>query len=247
MMEKEEIKKLTVCWLSGGISSLVAGYLVRDKVDKFIYIDIEDQHPDTMRYIKDCGRILGKRVEILKSPYGSVENAVRACGLFRIVHTGFAPCTAWLKKRVRKEWEYAHRDYEITYVWGFDVNEKQRANRLVETMIEFNHIFPCIERNLSKADNHGISAMLGLKRPVMYDLGYNNNNCIGCVKGGMGYWNKIRVDFPEVFEKRAKLERELNNKILKECFLDELEPNRGRMSDEIMEDCSIFCMLTMEV
>ena len=33
-------------------------------------------------------------------------------------------------------------------------------------------------------------------------MGYNNNNCIGCIKGGMGYWNKIRVDFPEVFEKR---------------------------------------------
>ncbi len=37
----------------------------------------------------------------------------------------------------------------------------------------------------------------------MYDLGYPNNNCIGCVKGGMGYWNKIRKDFPEVFQKRA--------------------------------------------
>lgn len=31
----------------------------------------------------------------------------------------------------------------------------------------------------------------------MYDLGYANNNCIGCVKGGIGYWNKIRIDFPE--------------------------------------------------
>ena len=37
-------------------------------------------------------------------------------------------------------------------------------------------------------------------RPLMYDLGYPNNNCIGCVKGGMGYWNHIRKDFPEVFE-----------------------------------------------
>ena len=42
----------------------------------------------------------------------------------------------------------------------------------------------------------------------MYDMGYPNNNCIGCVKGGMGYWNHIRKDFPEVFDSRAKLERE---------------------------------------
>ena len=81
---------------------------------------------------------------------------------------------------------------------------------------------------------------------MMYDLGYNNNNCVGCVKGGMGYWNKIRVDFPEVFESRARLERELDNKILKECFLDELEEGRGRMSEEIMEDCSIFCMMAVQ-
>ena len=220
------------------------GYLERETIDKFIYIDIEDQHPDSMRFIKDCEIVLGKEVEILKSPYGSVENAIRACGIVRMVN-GFAPCTAWLKKRVRKEWEYEHKNYDLTYVWGMDAEEKHRADRLKETMFEFAHCFPLIERGLTKNDAHGISAELGVKRPLMYDLGYNNNNCIGCVKGGMGYWNKIRIDFPEVFESRAKMEREINSHCLKECFLDELDPNRGRMSDEITQDCSIFCMLNI--
>ncbi len=49
----------------------------------------------------------------------------------------------------------------------------------------------------------------GIELPAMYKLGYRNNNCIGCPKGGMGYWNKIRVDFPEVFERMAALQREL--------------------------------------
>lgn len=239
-------KKLKVCWISAGVSSFIAGYLEKDTIDKYIYIDIDDQHPDSMRFIKDCEKVLCKKIEILKSSYGSVENAVNGCGYFRFARTGFAPCTAWLKKRVRKEWEYEHREYDITYVWGFDVEEKHRAERLEETMIEFSHCFPLIERNLTKNSVHGMATTLGIKRPIMYDLGYNNNNCIGCVKGGMGYWNKIRVDFPEVFEKRAKQERELNNKILKECFLDELEPTRGRMSDEISTECDIFCMLNIE-
>lgn len=95
---------------------------------------------------------------------------------------------------------------------------------------------------------HGICYQLGIKRPVMYDLGYNNNNCIGCVKGGMGYWNKIRLDFPEVFESRAKLERKVGNTILKDfdgtpLYLDELDPNKGRISKEIMGDCDIFCSI----
>ena len=71
-----------------------------------------------MRFIKDCEKVLGKEIEILKSPYGSVENAIRAAGLIGNARTTYYPCTNWLKKRVRKEWEYEHRDYDITYVWG---------------------------------------------------------------------------------------------------------------------------------
>ena len=36
----------------------------------------------------------------------------------------------------------------------------------------------------------------GIERPLMYTLGYANNNCIGCVRGGKGYWNKIRIGLP---------------------------------------------------
>lgn len=237
--------KLKACWISAGISSFIAGYLVRETVDEFIYIDIADQHPDSLRFIKDCEKALGKPIKILRSSeYDSVEEAIRAAGIIRLV-SGFAPCTAWLKKRVRKQWELEHSDYEITYVWGFDLNEKRRAENVVDTMIEFNHEFPLIDNNLLKQDCHAIAAELGIKSPVMYDMGYNNNNCIGCVKGGMGYWNKIRVDFPEVFESRAKLERDTGGSCINGCFLDELDPSRGRMSDEIMQDCGIFCELAL--
>jgi hypothetical protein len=73
----------------------------------------------------------------------------------------------------------------------------------------------------------------------MYKLGYNNNNCVGCVKGGMGYWNKIRKDFPEVFSSMAKLEREVGHSCLK-IFLDELDPSRGNIKD-VVPECDIFC------
>lgn len=245
VMRGRNVKNLKVCWISAGVSSFIAGYLERETIDKFIYIDIDDQHSDSMRFVKDCENALGKEIEILKSPYGSVESAVRAAGGYFRINRRFAPCTAWLKKRVRKEWEQKHCEYDITYVWGMDVTERDRAERLKETMFEFQHCFPLIERNLTKEDSHGFCAELGIKRPAMYDLGYNNNNCIGCVKGGMGYWNKIRIDFPDVFESRAKLEREFGNSILKECYLDELDPTRGRMSEEVQQECSIFCMLSM--
>ena len=225
----------------------MAGYLAKD-VDEWIYIDIADQHPDSMRFIKDCEKAIGKEIKILKSrEYRSVEDCVRVYGSFKHIK-GFAPCTNWLKKRVRKEWEEQHKDYEITYVWGFDLNEKVRAERTIEANPQAQHEFPLIDRGLSKEEVHGLfERTFDFARPKMYDLGYPNNNCIGCVKGGMGYWNKIRVDFPQVFESRAKLEREVKHSILKDkagqVYLDELAPDRGNMNTEIFPDCGIMCYL----
>ena len=45
--------KLKVCWISAGVSSFVAGYKSKD-IDTYIYIDIADQHSDSLRFIKDC-------------------------------------------------------------------------------------------------------------------------------------------------------------------------------------------------
>lgn len=225
----------------------MAGYLAGD-VDKWIYIDIKDQHHDSMRFIKECEKAIGKPIEILKSnEYRCVEDCIKTAGMIKLPG-GFAPCTNWLKKRVRKQWEYDHKDYELTYVWGFDLKEKNRAERTIESNPQAKHEFPLIEKYLSKEDVHAMLENLGIKRPIMYDMGYPNNNCIGCVKGGMGYWNHIRKDFPEVFESRSKLEREVGYSILKESdgtplYLDELDENRGNMNIEVFPDCSIMCYL----
>ena len=236
---------MVVCWISAGVSSFVAGWLARDHVDKFIYIDIADQHPDSMRFIQDCEKALDKPIEVLRNnQYHSVSDVCRAMRFVRSAY--FAPCTNVLKKRVRKQWEHEHADYSLTYVWGMDLNEKRRADRLTESMTEFSHEFPLIERGLSKQDAHGILKRLGIKRPAMYDMGYQNNNCVGCLRGGRGYWNKIRVDFPEVFADRAKMEREIGHSIIRDCFLDELPPDSGRMQSEIMEECGIYCSMAYQ-
>lgn len=234
-------QSLKVCWMSAGVSSFIAGWLAGN-VDEWIYIHIEDQHPDSMRFVKDCEKIIGKEIKILIPEYRNVETACRIGGFINRPKVG-AYCTKYLKKRVRKQWECEHADYDITYVWGFDSKEKNRADRTIEDYPQFQHEFPLIDKSLSKEDCHAMLERMGIRRPVMYDLGYPNNNCVGCVKGGMGYWNKIRVDFPEVFAKRARLERELGCSCINGIFLDELDPDRGRINMEIMPDCSIMCYL----
>lgn len=232
---------MRVSWFSAGVSSFIATYLERDNLDRIIYTHIDNQHPDTFRFIKDCEKALGKEIEILQSPYKSVDNVIEQ---FRFVNSRYgAKCTDILKRRVRKEWENGKKD--LMYIWGYDIEEQHRAERLRESMPQCEHVFSLIEKGLSKEDCHGMLARLGIKRPKMYELGYRNNNCIGCVKGGMGYWNKIRKDFPDVFARRAKQEREIGHTCIKGVYLDELDPNRGRFETEVLEECSIACQLAL--
>lgn len=230
-------EEMKVAWFSAGCSSLVAAFL--SNPDEVIYIHVADQHPDTLRFIRDASRVLG-HIEVLRSQEFSDVHDVLTRVRYINGPSG-AACTLRLKKRVMQEWEKEHWGRH-TYVWGYDVDERARAERTVASMPEFDHEFPLIERGLTKSDCHAMCDDIGIRRPAMYDLGYPNNNCVGCVKGGMGYWNKIREDFPEVFAQRAKDEREVGHSCIKGVFLDELEPGRG-VNNPVVPDCSLACAL----
>jgi hypothetical protein len=65
----------------------------------------------------------------------------------------------------------------------------------------------------------------------------------------MGYWNKIRVDYPEAFARMAAQERKMNVAICKRyegknrirVFLDELPPDAGRYEEEPDIECGPQC------
>lgn len=228
-----------VAWLSGGVSSFVCAYVGRP--DRVIYIHVADQHPDTLRFIANCETALGMPVETIGDmDYRQSVDCVIERRRYVNGPSG-AQCTTLLKKRVRQRWERLNCEGGLTYLWGYDVGERRRAERIARSS-EWPCEFPLIERGLTKADCHALCAGLGVRRPAMYDLGYPNNNCVGCVKGGMGYWNKIREDFPEVFASRARREREVGHSCIKGVFLDELKPRVGRNSP-IVPECSLACGL----
>jgi len=233
---------MLVSWFSAGVSSAVATKLVADRIDRVIYIHIDDHHDDTMRFVRECEAWFGVEVEVRQHPYKSVENACRMAGGKGYINgVGGAACTHRLKRAVRKEWEAEHAGSDITYVWGMDFNEADRAERLRETMPDVWHEFPLIDKSVSKQHAHEILRASGIKRPQMYELGYNNNNCVGCVKGGMAYWNKVRRDFPAVFDARAKMERLIGASCISGVYLDELDRGAGRGTAPIVDDCGIFC------
>ena len=91
----------------------------------------------------------------------------------------------------------------------------------------------------------------GIRLPDMYALGYQHNNCLGCVKSkGAGYWNKVRDDFPAAFNARAEQSRRLNVRLVEvdgiRVFLDELPRGVGNYQTEPEIQCGIFCEMAQK-
>jgi 3'-phosphoadenosine 5'-phosphosulfate sulfotransferase (PAPS reductase)/FAD synthetase len=233
-----------VSWFSAGITSTVATLKAIEKfglenVD-IIFFETGNHHPDNERYIADCEKLFGKKITTYQNEkYADIYEVFRDR---RFINSPYgAPCTKFLKKRMRQVWEKDHDWKHQVFGFEFQGREMKRAERFSKNYPHTKAIFPLIEDEMTKEDCINLIQSHGIVLPQMYLLGYSNNNCIGCVKGNMGYWNKIRQDFPEVFEKMAALERELDAKCMKERFLDELEEGRGYTPKAYVESCGIFC------
>lgn len=251
-----------VAWFSCGATSAVAAKMAirwAEDNDRECVVALCDtlstEHPDNERFIGDIERWLGREVLRLRSERYADTWAVWEDRRYLAGVQG-APCTLELKKRVRQQFE---RPFSDVQVFGFDAAEDRRANRFRENNPEANLWAPLIEAGLTKEDCIGILEDAGIERPAMYRLGYRNNNCIGCVKGGAGYWNKIRRDFPDVFKRMAALERNIGAAICKtepldrstgrrqrlRVFLDELPENAGRYEQEPAVECGVLCQLEL--
>lgn len=237
----------TICWFSCGATSAVAAYLTLKSTPdaNIVYCDTGSEHPDNARFLADCERWYGKKIEIIKSKkYTSVDDVIEKRRYMNGIHG--ATCTGELKKIPRFEYQRI----DDVHVFGFHTGERDRAQHFSEANIELTIETPLINAMLDHADCLAMLREVGIKPPVMYELGYLHSNCLGCVKaGGAGYWNKIRVDFPDVFARRAQQERMVDHALVRingvPVFLDELPLNVGRYEAEPEQACSILCQIAL--
>ncbi len=232
----------TIIWFSCGAASFTCAYLLRDTDALLVYCDTGSEHPDSNRFLMDAEKLLGKKVIILKSAeYTDHFDVIEKTRYVNGVKG--ARCTAELKKKLRLQFQQV----DDLHIFGYtaDKNDRDRADRFKQTFPEVNSSFPLIEKSLTKENCLQIVNRLGLEIPMMYRLGFDNNNCIGCVKGGKYYWNQIRKHFPEQFDRMAKLERSIGHSCIKDVFLDELDPKSGRKSQEKNMSCDMLCEMAV--
>ncbi len=235
----------TVCWFSAGAPSAVAAKLsLANGPCEIAYTDPGSEHADNARFLDDCEVWFGQEVLRLRSTRYANTWDVFEKTRFLVSPFG-ARCTIELKKKVR---QLAYPDPTTVHVFGYTVDEQHRADRFREQNPGVTLLTPLVDHGLTASDCKAMVERAGIELPITYRLGYEHANCIGCVKAsGMGYWNKIRDDFPEVFTRMALLERDIGHSVCKDgngpVWLDELERGRGDYATEPKIDCSLFCAI----
>lgn len=238
-----------ISWFSHGAASAVATKLVISEGEPVTVVNCEviEEHPDNKRFLRDCEEWFGQKIIILgndkykRSIYEVFNKTNWLSG-----HAG-ARCTIELKKRVREDFEQPGD----TQIFGYTVEEQNRVDRFIDANNDVDFRAPLIERGLTKADCLAMIHNAGIELPAMYRLGYNNNNCRGCVKASSpAYWKKIQIDFPEMFDAMAAQEKRLGVKICKATVdgvpdvrmpLTELPEWIDPKDDSIDFQCGIFC------
>jgi len=238
-----------ISWFSCGAASAVATKLALSESTtpvEIVYCHVREEHPDNMRFKRDCEQWFGQEIKVIRNEKydGSIYNVFEKTKY--LVGIAGAPCTRLLKKEMRKDYEQAGD----RQVFGYTVEEQDRVDRFIDANNDVNLWSILIDKGLTKQDCLAILQRAGIELPAMYKLGYQNNNCIGCVKGGAGYWNKIRIDFSEQFDRMAAMEKKIGAKILKigdeRIWLSDLPKDAGDYPKEQAIECGIFCHMAEE-
>jgi hypothetical protein len=215
----------TVVWFSCGAASAVAAKLAVESRQpvSVVYCDTSaSESPDNRRFMADVTRWIGQPIEVIGSEkYGSVDDVIDQ----RRYMSGVAGalCTVELKKIPR----FAYQRPDDVHVFGLTADEGPRIERFESNNPELSLWWVLQEAGLTKGDCLARIADAGIELPLLYRQGYRNNNCLGCVKATSAeYWNKVRQDYPAVFQKRCEQSRELGVTLTRwqgqRIFLDEL-------------------------
>lgn len=238
-----------VCQFSCGAASAVATKLTLTEHPDALIVNafIAEEHPDNRRFLTDCEAWFGKPVTVLRDEkYGA--SAVEVFRRRRYIKGRYgASCTSALKRELLRSVEQPGD----VIVLGFTAEEQWRLDDFRDNWPDRPCIAPLIDRGLCKDDCKAMVQRAGIELPLMYRMGYYNANCIGCVKGGAGYFRAIREDFPEQFEALAAVESDIgpgayilrhrSGPLKGQRFpLRELPPGPATRNEEVPE-CGLLC------
>lgn len=217
-----------VGWFSCGNNSAVMSKMLVDAYPgddlRLIRCVVPDEHEDNDRFHADVEQWIGRPIERMASEKYANCNEVWEHRQYMSGIKG-APCTQEMKKavrwRVEKEWGPERQ------VFGFSSDERHRISDFEARNPEIRLLNPLADHHVTKPMCARLIEGADIILPVLYRLGFANNNCLCCVKAtSTVYWAKMRHHFPAVFAQRAELSRRLGCRLTRlkgvRIFLDEI-------------------------
>lgn len=235
-----------IAWFSRGAASAVATKLILKKHPSAIpvYCDTGSEHPDSNRFQIECEQWFNTSVTSIKSDdYSSTWDVWEKTRWLAGIHG--ARCTIELKVGPRLEYQ---RPTDI-HVFGYtsDKLDVKRAEKFRRNYPELTILTPLIDEGLTKAATLALIERAGIALPIMYLLGFNNNNCIPCVKAtSPDYWALVRQEFPVEFYRIASLSRTLGVRLCRikgeRKFINEI-PADWPTTNPLVPSCDFLCHL----
>jgi 3'-phosphoadenosine 5'-phosphosulfate sulfotransferase (PAPS reductase)/FAD synthetase len=242
----------TVCHFSCGAASAVAAKIVLEEPNAgqvvLLNAFVKQEHKDNRRFLKDCEKWLGQSITVLHNQKYSSSTYAVWLGKRFIKNRNSAPCSTELKRNLLNTFSLP----SDLWVIGYTKDEEDRLDTIREINPGRSIRAPLIEYGLSKQDCLAIVERAGIVLPLMYRMGYDNANCIGCPKGGQNYWQKIRRDFPAQFVQIQSIQENIGpgSNFLQfrsgprkgeRMSLAELPEGDGNLADEPTISCSFLC------
>lgn len=241
-----------VCQFSCGAASAVATKIALAQYGptrdvQIVNAFIKQEHDDNRRFLADCESWFVRPIVQLRDQKfdGDIIKVFRSRRFMKGPRG--APCTLALKRKLLADWEQPGD----VLVFGFTAEEEDRWEDWMQMNPGRVALAPLVTAGLGKEDCKAMVLRAGIALPVMYDLGYDNANCKGCVKGGEGYWRAIREDFPEEFEEICCVQDEIgpgswflryrSGPLKDQRFPLRDLPAGPAMRNEKLPSCSFFC------
>lgn len=238
----------TVVWFSCGAASACAAALAvahckeHGREVHVVYCDtLAEEHPDNQRFLDDVERWIEHPIEVIRSTkYASISDVFEQTRYMAGIKG--ARCTVELKKVPR----FAYQQPDDLHIFGLTHDEQKRIDKFESNNPELRLWWVLKEWGLTKADCYTMLENAGIALPVMYSLGFKNNNCIACVKAtSVKYWVRVRRHFPVIYALRAEQSRALGVRLVRyhgvRMFLDELPLEADDLVPEEDIECGVLC------
>lgn len=234
------MKKYIVCYSGGHSSALVAIEAVRKYgkqnvilLNHDISIEVEDK--DIKRFKNEVADYLGIKITYANMDGWETKTPLRVCkelGGFKFgnspilctYHLKTLPFEKWLKKNYPVKNGEVREDIVILY--GFDANERHRIQRrssiLGQKGYQTDYPLAFWDKTILNTEE------VGINRPTTYK-NFRHGNCKFCLKAGKQSHYLTYCLYPKLWKEAVETEKEIGYSLLKDVFLEELEPKFAEM------------------